>query len=230
MRVCLFIALASLVAMLAPARGAVVSDPTYEFATPVGKFNVQLFPDIAPETVANFQSYLASGAYLDTFFHRSVPGFIVQGGGFTLEGNTLTPIPSQPPVVNEYQLSNLRGTIAMAKVGGDPNSATSQWFFNLGDNSANLNNQNGGFTVFGRIVGDMGLAVMDQIAALPTRNIGGPYNQLPVFNHDGTSSVQANNLVFISIRQVVPEPGSAHFLALGFASLLSLRRWPARSR
>ena len=136
-----------------------------EFNLVSGTTNVLLFDQEgqgAPLTVQNFLNYVNDGDYVNTIIHRSVPGFIVQGGGFTAEGlaellntntnpaNAIGVIPSDPPVVNEFssERSNLRGTIAMAKLGGDPDSATNQWFFNLADNSTNLDNQNGGFTVF----------------------------------------------------------------------------------
>ena len=123
--------------------------------TDLGAIDIELFDTVAPQTVANFMNYVNDGDYDGTFFHRSIPGFVVQGGGFitnTPSGSILVDgashIPTDPPVINEFNLSNLRGTIAMAKVGGDPDSATSEWFFNLDDNSENLDNQNGGFTVF----------------------------------------------------------------------------------
>ena len=121
--------------------------------TDLGAIDIEMFDTVAPQTVANFMNYVNDGDYDGTFFHRSIPGFVVQGGGYianTPNGSILTDgaslIPTDPPVVNEFNLSNLRGSIAMAKVGGDPDSATSQWFFNLDDNSANLDEQNGGFT------------------------------------------------------------------------------------
>lgn len=123
-----------------------------------------------PQTVANFLAYIDAGRYADNFFHRSVPGFVIQGGGFRFVGpSTFDNVPTFPPVQNEPGISNVRGTIAMAKLGGDPDSATSQWFINLSDNSANLDAQNGGFTVFGRVVGD-GMNVADEITALPAYN------------------------------------------------------------
>ena len=92
------------------------------------------------------------GSYANSIFHRSVANFVIQGGGFRITSPTnIDSIPSDPPVVNEYKVSNTRGTIAMAKLGGDPNSATNQWFFNLRDeNATNLDFQNGGFTVSAR--------------------------------------------------------------------------------
>lgn len=132
----------------------------------------------APLTTQNFLNYVEAGDYVNTIIHRSVPGFIIQGGGFTADGlansldnppDAIGVIPSRAPVVNEFstERSNLRGTIAMAKLGGDPNSATNQWFFNLADNSTNLDNQNGGFTVFGEVLADSDLTNLDAIAALP---------------------------------------------------------------
>ncbi|MDD1429379.1 peptidylprolyl isomerase, partial [Dolichospermum sp. ST_sed9] len=112
-----------------------------------GTINVVLFNQTgigAPLTVQNFQSYVTAGSYTNSFIHRSVPGFIVQGGGYTYNNSTLGQISANSPVQNEFSKnrSNLRGTIAMAKLGSDPNSATNQWFFNLADNSTNLDNQN----------------------------------------------------------------------------------------
>ncbi|MEY2984992.1 MAG: hypothetical protein RLZZ568_1609 [Cyanobacteriota bacterium] len=134
----------------------------------------------APLTVQNFVNYVQRGDYQNTVIHRSIPGFVIQGGGFTIEGiGSGTPLPdtvqvitSDPPVVNEFSpdRSNLRGTIAMAKLGVDPNSATNQWFFNLADNSANLDNQNGGFTVFGEVLSPVDLQPLEAIATLPIFN------------------------------------------------------------
>jgi cyclophilin family peptidyl-prolyl cis-trans isomerase len=150
-----------------------------------GIINVVLFDQTgtgAPLTVQNFQSYLNTGSYTNSFIHRSIPGFIVQGGGYTYNNSTLGTIPSNAPVQNEFstQRSNLRGTIAMAKLGNNPNSATNQWFFNLADNSSNLNNQNGGFTVFGQALGANDLTTIDAIAAVRTYNAGGAFTNLPL--------------------------------------------------
>ncbi|MBE9219442.1 peptidylprolyl isomerase [Dolichospermum flos-aquae] len=150
-----------------------------------GIINVVLFDQTgtgAPLTVQNFQSYVNTGSYTNSFIHRSIPSFIVQGGGYTYNNSTLTTIPSNAPVQNEFstQRSNLRGTIAMAKLGNNPNSATNQWFFNLADNSSNLNNQNGGFTVFGQALGANDLTTIDAIAAVRTYNAGGAFTNLPL--------------------------------------------------
>lgn len=109
-------------------------------------------------------------------------------------------IPVDAPVVNEFGRSNLRGTIAMAKLGNDPNSATSQWFFNLADNSNNLDNQNGGFTVFGEVV-DNGMAVVDAIAALPVYYADSVFSELPLRNYPGGNvQVTKEHLVIVNIR------------------------------
>src|SRR5690606_16543663 len=139
---------------------------TVQIQTVLGDIEVNLFDKQTPKTVENFLAYVESGAYSDSIIHRSVPDFIVQGGGF--EFNEAWPpiaIPQSPTVVNEPVFSNVRGTIAMAKLGNNPNSATNQWFINLKNNSGNLDNQNGGFTVFGQVTGN-GMAIIDAIAAL----------------------------------------------------------------
>jgi peptidyl-prolyl cis-trans isomerase A (cyclophilin A) len=150
-----------------------------------GIINIVLFDQTvggAPLTVQNFQNYVSAGSYTNSFIHRSIPNFIVQGGGFTYNNSTLTTIPTNAPVQNEFssQRSNIRGTIAMAKLGSDPNSATDQWFFNLADNSSNLNNQNGGFTVFGQALAANDLATIDAIAAIKTYNYGTTFSDLPL--------------------------------------------------
>ncbi len=166
----------------------------YRFVTNMGIIDVQLFPDAAPITVANFQSYADAGLYSSTIIHRSVTDFIIQGGGFSW-ATGLPAIETFDPIVNEFGISNTRGTIAMAKLGGDPDSATSQWFFNLGDNSENLDNQNGGFTVFGEVVS--GMDVVDAIAAEPPTDLsayfGTTFSAVPMI--DGV--LNYNNMVII---------------------------------
>jgi cyclophilin family peptidyl-prolyl cis-trans isomerase len=163
-----------------------------EFQTVMGNFQVNLFDNATPATVANFLNYVNNGAYTDSVFHRSVANFVVQGGGFIYDqGQQLEAIPANAAVVNEPEYSNVRGTISMAKLGGNPNSATSQGFFNFRNNSGNLDAQNGGFTVFGQVVGN-GMDVIDAIAALPVFAFNSPFNELPLSNY--TAADFANNV------------------------------------
>jgi cyclophilin family peptidyl-prolyl cis-trans isomerase len=186
--------------------------PQARFSTVAGGLNVNLFKTVSPKTVDNFFHYANEAAWDGTFFHRTVPTFVIQGGGFAVTAdNAIVNVHNEAPVINEPVASNIRGTIAMAKVGGDPNSATNQWFFNLGDNSSNLDNQNGGFTVFGAVSGGAtGLAVMDGIAAFPTGNassINGAFDELPVVN---ASKINSSGVItsldpqadVVSIRRV----------------------------
>lgn len=157
-----------------------------EFQTSQGSFQVNLFDQSTPQTVSNFLTYVDTAHYTDSVVHRAVSDFIVQGGGYAFEGAwPLTALTPNDAVANEAVYSNVRGTIAMAKKGGDINSATNQWFFNLNDNSDNLDRQNGGFTVFGQVIGD-GMQIIDKIAELELCN----FNQLEgipmVINDDQT--------------------------------------------
>jgi len=113
--------------------------------------DMAIFSNRTPITRQNFLKYIADGDYVNSFIHRSAPGFVIQGGGFRFISSNFYYVPTDPPINNEFGISNTLGTISMAKVGEDPNSATSQWFVSLGENSANLDAQNGGFTVFGRM-------------------------------------------------------------------------------
>ncbi|MFO0897506.1 MAG: Ig-like domain-containing protein [Pirellulales bacterium] len=167
---------------------------TVTFQTSLGNFDVELYDQQAPLTVQNFLNYVRDNDYDGSIFHRSVPGFVVQGGGFKTDFSS---VPADPAVQNEPGISNTRGTIAMAKLGGNPNSATNQWFFNLADNSSNLDNQNGGFTVFGKVLGN-GMQIVDAIAALPTTNRGGAFTNLPVRNYSGTGTPTADQLVVVT--------------------------------
>ena len=150
------------------------SDPDSESAvrlvTNVGTMDFILYNTATPQTVTNFLSYVngVTNNYNGSVFHRAVAGFIVQGGAFKVASapNNFSVTPTSASPTNEPGISNLRGTVAMAKVSGDPNSATDQFFVNIANNSSNLDNQNGGFTAFARVAGN-GLAVADAIAALP---------------------------------------------------------------
>ena len=176
-------------------------NPVARVSSSVGDFDIELFDNVAPLTVANFIRYAESGRYDGTVIHRSVPDFVIQGGwlAFENEDNTLLPIEIDSAVSNEFQLPNIRGTVSMAKIGGNPNSATSQWFFNLSDNSNNLDNQNGGFTVFGRIIGD-GITKADQISSFKTytldTNTVGRITDFPLKNYT-RGKISADNFVTI---------------------------------
>lgn len=140
------------------------------FDTNHGDICFDLFPEVAPVTVANFLGYVDYGSYDMTLVHRSVPGFVIQGGGFSgvADQNQFSaPFGLDPPIVNESSRSNRRGTLAMARA-NDPNSATSQWFINLGDNTMLDGTTTTGYAVFGEVV--LGMDVVDRISALPVKN------------------------------------------------------------
>lgn len=186
--------------------------PVVRLITVLGPMDFALYERQKPITSANFLSYVDEGRYFTndpatqqqaaSFIHRSVPGFIIQGGGFIATKNPSadqiqpTQVAERPPIQNEPGISNRRGTVAMAKVGGNVNSATSQWFINLADNSANLDAQNGGFTVFARVVGN-GMDIADRIANLPIYNRGTPFDELPLRDYNATQAVRVANVVTI---------------------------------
>lgn len=154
-------------------------------STNLGDIDIRLYPELAPNSVANFRNYVRDERYDDTFIHRVPPNnFVVQGGAFQLNGSIFdaTAIATDDPIGDEFNVSNTRGTIAMAK---NSLGATSQWFFNLGDNSF-LDDDD--FTVIGRVVGD-GMDVVDAINALDTVNAsvaedapGEDFDELPVLD------------------------------------------------
>jgi len=165
-----------------------------EFQTVMGTFEVNLYDNATPATVTNFLEYVNSGAYTDTLFHRSVSGFVIQGGGFLFDMQLpLNGLPANASVPNEPVYANVRGTIAMAKLAGNPDSATSQWFFNLANNSGGLDDQNGGFTVFGEVVGN-GMDVVNAIANLQTFDLGGALTAIPLRDYS-SDDFNANVLV-----------------------------------
>ena len=188
-----------------------------QFRSALGDIEVELYDQDKPTTVQNFIRYVQSGAFQNEFSHRLQPSFVLQGGGFTVTNRgttnwTILSIPSFPPITNEFavgrRFSNLYGTIAMAKLGGDTNSATSQWFFNLANNSfldaADTNNL---FVVFGHVV--RGTSVLNafnqfqyydgtQTTNLVYQGFLAPFDTLPLLNTDKTN-VFETNLVFIDI-------------------------------
>jgi peptidyl-prolyl cis-trans isomerase A (cyclophilin A) len=193
-------------AIMGSALGGVASATIVRFETVLGNIDVRLYDTKTPLTTQNFMNYVDDSDWDDTFFHRSVPGFVVQGGGFKFtDAGGVSNVPQDPAVMNEFALTNVRGTIAMAKLGSGPNTATNQWFFNLANNAANLDNQNGGFTVFGRVVGT-GMTVVDAIAALPRVNAGSPFDALPVRNFVNGNTIKDENLANVTriIERLLP--------------------------
>jgi cyclophilin family peptidyl-prolyl cis-trans isomerase len=143
------------------------------FNTTAGTFDVELLDADAPVTVANFLSYQASPEYSGLIVHRSVPNFVIQGGGFTLTDSRISSVQTNPPIQNEFLAanSNVRGTLAMAMVSGNINSGSSQWFVNVADNTFL---DEGKYTVFGRVLGN-GMSVVDQINNLTTYDLTTAY-------------------------------------------------------
>jgi peptidyl-prolyl cis-trans isomerase A (cyclophilin A) len=164
---------AASLAFALPARAA---DPIVVLKTSLGTITVQLDPAHAPLSTANFLDYVDKKFYDGTIFHRVIPGFMVQGGGFTPD---MTEKPAGAPIKNEGTngLHNLRGTIAMART-ADPDSATAQFYLNLVDNGAlDATTETPGYAVFGKVIG--GLDVLDKIALVPTTTKG-MYENVPV--------------------------------------------------
>lgn len=182
-----------------------------EVQTVLGNFQVNLFDKKTPATVNNFLGYVNSGAYYSNVVHRSVPDFVIQAGGFTYNDEfPLDQVSKGVAIANEPELSNVRGTIAMAKSAGDPDSATSEWFINLDDNSANLDIQNGGFSVFGQVLGD-GMEVVEAIAAVQTYDAGGALTDIPLRDYsDDQEELKGENLILITDIVVVDDSTDTH--------------------
>ena len=147
--------------------------------TSLGEIKIELYPEDAPVTVENFIEYANAGHFDGLIFHRVIPGFVVQGGGFTpdmQQRETRTPIQNEA----DNGLKNLVGTLSMART-PDPNSATSQFFINLVDNAfldhTAKNAQGWGYAVFAKVV--EGMDVVEQMAQLPTGQVG-PYSDVPL--------------------------------------------------
>ena len=146
------------------------------FETSLGDFTIEMFEKEAPESVANFTRYIDDGFFDGTIFHRIVPGFVIQGGGFTED---MTQKKTKPPVKNEADngLKNKRGTLSMART-NDINSATSQFFVNLKDNDfLDHSRGNFGYAVFAKVT--EGMDVVDKIAAVETGRKRG-FDDVPV--------------------------------------------------
>ncbi|MEI7728836.1 MAG: immunoglobulin domain-containing protein [Verrucomicrobiota bacterium] len=191
------------------------------FRTTLGDFEVELYESDKPVTVLNFIRYTQNGRYTNMIMHRVATNWVAQGGGVMVTNRgttsqTLAPIPTYPPITNEFKvgrlISNGYGTIAMAKT-SDPNSATSQFYFNLADNSAALDNPNnsGGFTVFGRVV--FGTNILNRFNPGPGNtfinevNAGGMLAELPVLK-SATAALQYEDLIYVEVSLL----GAPNFL------------------
>ena len=204
--------LVSAILSLAFASSSAHANTLVRVATTYGDFTVELFDDATPLTVQNFLAYVDRGDFSGSVFHRSVENFVLQAGAYRWLGDcdftgalpgvncSAQFITQQAPVVNEPGVSNTVATLAMAKRDGEPDSATSQWFINLADNSENLDSQNGGFTAFGKVLGD-GLGVANAINDLPVYTIGGEAQSIPLRDSAGGAPVTAN-LVLLNIHRV----------------------------
>ena len=167
------------------------SNPVIALNTTYGTILMELYEKDAPNTVKNFLNYVNDGDYKDTIFHRADDDWVIQGGGFKTNSTTFTnvsqftAIPTDPAIQNEFKLSNVRGTVAMAK-NNDPNSATSQFFVNLSDNTQLDLPANGAFTVFGKV---LSMTTVEKIENLPINSSNAaPFKELPV-GSDGKLAV-----------------------------------------
>ena len=195
------------------------------FATNVGEFDVELYDAAMPITVANFLTYVNADRYDSTIIHRSTtynPADIqiVQGGGYLLSGGQLLPVTTDPPIVLESgSATNVRGTIAMARTSA-PNSATSQFFFNVQSNPA----LDGNYAVFGNVVGAAGLAAIDAIGAVPVYDVsvqlGAAFTELPLLN----PSLDPSSVVLVQSVNVVPEPTTLALSIAGLTAAAACRR------
>jgi cyclophilin family peptidyl-prolyl cis-trans isomerase len=175
-RLITFVAVALLLVGVGVASAA---NPKVKLETSKGTIVIELYPEKAPIAVNNFIDYVRAGHYDGTIFHRVIPGFMIQGGGFN---TNMQEKPTREAIVNEAAngLSNARGTLAMARL-PEPNSATAQFFVNLVNNDfldhKDDTSRGFGYCVFGKVV--QGLSVVDTIAAVKTGNVG-PYQNVPL--------------------------------------------------
>lgn len=204
------------------------SNPLVRVSSTYGDFTMELLQDRAPDTVSNFLGYVDRGDFSRMIIHRSVTDFVIQGGQFRWLGDCVNLIagncgpmmvPVGPSVANEPGVSNVRGTVAMAKVDGFPNSATNQWFINLADNSANLDTQNSGFTAFARLLGN-GITVADVINDLPVTFVSDSVADIPVRDYTAANAGPVErNLVMFNIYRVQRFSESMHVFDFGTGQL-----------
>ena len=187
------------------------------FHTNFGFIDVEMYDQVAPGTVANFLEYVRDGAYDNMFFHRKRTDFVLQGGGYKFrDGVGKTDIDERDAIQNEFNRPNTERTIAMARIGGQPNSATSQFYFNLKDNPE-LNTIDGGFTVFGKVIAGWGVVL--QIEGLQTRDYDGELNGVEGFFFDdvpvvgGAQTPSESTLVMTMDAEIIKGGGNNQFYA-----------------
>lgn len=169
------LAIATLLSASSTFAANICNNPVAELQTNMGIIDIQLNPAKAPKSVANFEQYVNSGFYSGKIFHRVIPGFMIQGGGFD---KSLNQAATKSPIKNEANngLANDKYTISMART-NDPNSATAQFFINVNNNtSLNYSASNPGYAVFGKVV--MGQDIVDKIASVQTHTEG-MYENVP---------------------------------------------------
>ena len=232
MRRVVLIALLALLAAVPAARAA--HGPTVRFDTSLGTIDVRLFPEEAPNTVDTFLRYVAGRAYDSSYFHRSVRDFVVQGGGYRWVDGASEPVDELLGDADPFFRRNTRGTIAVARVPGQPQRSTSQWFFNLSDN-ASLDQSPDNYTVFGRVNDRASLAVVDAIGALRIIDASGgqsgsAFSELPVRDYEG-GEIAERHLVIVRSVTVVPEPQVPYALPFRLKrSMVATRRKRGRLR
>ncbi len=157
---------------------ALAANPKVEIKTTLGTVVIELYPENAPKTVENFLQYVKDGFYDGTIFHRVIPGFMAQGGGFT---RNMQEKPTRPAIRNEAGngLRNANGTLAMART-ADPHSATAQFFINVADNDfldfKSPDDKGYGYAVFARVTS--GMDVVQKMLQVPTATVG-PHQNVP---------------------------------------------------
>jgi peptidyl-prolyl cis-trans isomerase A (cyclophilin A) len=175
-RLLLALGSAALVASAPTFAQTATAHPVVQMKTSLGDIRVELYPEKAPKTVANFLDYVKAGQYNGTIFHRVIAGFMIQGGGYKTNYDE-KPTRAAIPLESRNGLKNATGTIAMART-SDPNSATAQFFINTVDNAGlDYPNPDGnGYAVFGKVVS--GMDVVKKIEAVPTTSRG-PMQDVP---------------------------------------------------
>lgn len=207
------------------------------FDTVMGIIDVELYDTIAPNYTANFLAYVNAGDYDNVLVHRaSTMGSsgveVIQGGRYRFDGssqvepNAYPEIPSRGFVDNEPSLSNVAGTLSLARPGGFPDAASREWFFNVTDNTV-LDNPPGeeAFTVFGHVVA--GMDVLVALHSLDKFAFQSPWGEAPMRDYSGDDyqnfvPVDGDNLVMIHSVRVIPEPSTLVLSGMGLAALLGL--------